>query len=1163
MLRLEQSRRLIAEGKTALAGHLILGAMVVFFLWEWVPWTLTVPWYIFVTVAGLARDRVGQYWRRLGGSSERGLGAFRGAVAFTGAVWGGGILVFAPLLEAEAIALLMTISAGLVAAAIASLAADRRAFLYFTCFLLGPLVFSLLNQGWTRFYAISAALTVMFAVMMYRLHSTTTESMVGQIVATARLAIKEDESNRDAGFVNAILASMPGPLVVVDSENRIELVNSGFTRTFGIELEEALGQQVGPMIVPPDQRALGDRLEAKARAEGFASGELRLARSDGTPIWVRAVASPATGVAEGSLLLLLQDVSEIQAAHQALLEAEREYRELVEDATDLVWKLDAEGRWSFLNRACREIYGASPAALLGGRFADRSSPDSQDIDRDALIRLLREGSPVADHETLHVDVEGQPRHLSFSARPLRGADGQITGAHGIARDVTEQVEVRQALENAREEAEQAGRAKSAFLANMSHEIRTPMNGVLGMIEVLLDSGLDQQQRRAADLVRTSAEALLQILNDILDFSKIEAGHLELEHVPFDLPRLVSAAAHLLAVPAAQNETELLVDVTEDVPSHVIGDPGRLRQVLTNLLGNAVKFTKGGEVVLSVRLVAIEGDRLSVRFAVRDTGIGIPDEQASTIFDEFTQADSSTTRHYGGTGLGLPICRRLVTLMEGELEVESEVGQGSEFHFTIDMGRGVEDLTAAAAAKPLDLSDSRCLVVDDHPVNRRIVRRILVGAGAVDIVEAPGTDEGLGEMRSGIQESKPFGLVILDMNMPAKSGFDFITELRADPSLGDPVFLVLTSAGEPGDGQRARDLGVAAYLTKPVGRADLLEALGSALARSEAVKEGSAPTELITVHSIGESRRSLEILLVEDNPVNQTVAVALLTRRGHKVDVADSGFGAVDSVEGKRYDVVLMDVQMPGMDGLEATRQIRLREDSQDLPIIALTAHALQKERDECLEVGMNGYVTKPYRPHELFGAVEGWGPRQTGPDIPWAPGAESDDSDDFLATLREERRVALSQEPPAGGSVEGESAREPSAPFPDSPVLDGEISDTAPPVGNGGPVNLPELYGEMREAGVEHVVEPLLAQFLVESPPRLDELAATTAAGDFSAASASAHAVKSAAGTIRASELATLLSDAERAGQEEDGAALKELVEKIQIEYRRVAEYLEQEIGDS
>jgi two-component system sensor histidine kinase/response regulator len=670
------------------------------------------------------------------------------------------------------------------------------------------------------------------------------------------------------------------------------------------------------------------------------------------------------------LSLLTSLVDRRFSAQTLELEAsERRYHQILESALDAFVGMDSRGLITDWNAQAEATFGWLRSEAMGQMLSQTIIPGRY---RDAHERGLRHFLASGEGPVLNKRIEISASHRDGREFPVELTISAISGSGthrfaAFARDITERKRSEQELLAAKEAAEQSNRTKSEFLANMSHEIRTPMNGILGMTELVLDTDLTVEQREHLGLVRLSAESLLSIINDLLDFSKIEAGKMELDLIPFDLRESLGETMMALSFRAHQKGLELVYEVQPEVPEALLGDPGRIRQILINLVGNAIKFTGHGEIFVCVDEQSPGSATTVLHFAVKDTGVGIPVEKQEKIFEAFSQADGSMTRKYGGTGLGLTISVRLVEMMGGRVWLESQPGQGSTFHFTVHLA--VQD-TASARPIPLQseqLRDLHALIVDDNFTNRRVLHGMLTRWG-MRPTSVEGGRAALQALEIAKSTGHPFPLILLDGQMPDMDGFALAEQIQKDPGLLAVTIMMLTSAGHLGDAARCRELGISAYLVKPIRQTELLDGICQVLNKATIPKN----RPLVTRYTLQENKHRCRVLLAEDNAVNQTLAFRLLEKRGYAVIVVGNGREAVEAFENNQFDVVLMDIQMPGMDGFEATAAIRAKEKltGVHIPIIAMTAHALKGDQERCLAAGMDGYVSKPIRTSELFSTIE-------------------------------------------------------------------------------------------------------------------------------------------------------------------------------------------------
>ncbi|MCA9054750.1 MAG: response regulator [Planctomycetaceae bacterium] len=638
--------------------------------------------------------------------------------------------------------------------------------------------------------------------------------------------------------------------------------------------------------------------------------------------------------------------------------AEIMLRAVLEHIPDHIYFKDRDSRFLAVNQAALHWYGlASQAQVLGksdfDMFAEAHARPAYEDEQ----QIIASGESMVSKEEKETWPDGRVTWVSTSKMPLCDLDGRVIGTFGISRDITRQKQTEQELRDAKEAAEAASRAKSAFVANMSHEIRTPLNAVIGLTELLLETHLDPQQQDYVRTVLESGESLLSLLNDILDFSKIESGRFELENRPFDVREVVGGTLKTLGLRAHKKGIELAWEVAADVPEAVSGDAVRFRQILVNLAGNAVKFTDEGEIVVSVdrsETPPRDPEGVVLHVCVRDTGIGIPADRLQAVFEQFEQADSSTTRKYGGTGLGLTISSRLVELMGGRLGVQSEIGKGTRFEFEIHLSPTPAGWAPASPSGLKALRGTKVLICDDNATNRRILIDNLTRWN-LRPVEADSGPRALQEFEQAETEGDPVRLVITDVHMPEMDGFEFATRLRARSEV--PI-IVLTSALRSEEFPKAGGLELSGQLTKPVKQSELQQAVLAALAGRDSAS--SATREPVKPLRLG---KNLEILLAEDSLPNQKLALGLLKRWGHSAHVVNNGRAAIDAWREGRFDLILMDVEMPELDGLAATREIRRIEGASEnhIPIVAMTAKAMAGDREACLAAGMDGYISKPIR----------------------------------------------------------------------------------------------------------------------------------------------------------------------------------------------------------
>ncbi len=799
----------------------------------------------------------------------------------------------------------------------------------------------------------------------------TTESPAKQPNAgELRLGVPAGNKGSDDGFrdfAESLVQHVDEVFFWRDPDNiRPYFVSHAYERIWGRPCHTAYGDPSWWIeSIHPDDRERAITAFRNGAAAGETHVEYRIVRPDGDVRWIWARTFPVHAES-GTLKRLIGIAQDCTDRKQA--EGMRAFlASIVASSDDSIIGTDLDGKILSWNQGSEKLFGYRAEEVLG-KHITLLFPTGHQADPFNALQKIRHHEKIERFESVRVAKGGRPIDVSVILSPITDSMGRLQGVSAIYRDITASKLADAELRRAKEAAEAASKAKSTFLATMSHEIRTPMNGILGMTELVLGSELAPDQRSSLELVQLSAESLLGVINDILDFSKIEAGKMEFESLPLDLRESLGEIMKTLGFRAHQKGLELVYDIRPDVPPAVVGDEGRLRQVLVNLVGNAIKFTDRGEILVTVERESGTDDGVRLHFSVRDTGVGIPADKQAKIFEAFSQADESMTRKYGGTGLGLTICNRLVGMMGGRIWVESQMGQGSTFHFTANLG--VQDTVPAPAVpvEPAQLRNLPVLVVDDNSTNRRLLVEILTRWG-MQPTAVEGGSAALTALQVARNSGRRFALILLDGNMPEIDGFTLAQRIQEQPDLVGTTIMMLTSADQMGHAALCRELGISAYLVKPVRQSELLDKIRKSLQNLPQPGASSAESAADPQSAAGKSR----VLLAEDNFVNQTLARKLLENHGYSVTVAGDGQAALSALEKDSFDIVLMDVQMPNMDGFEATAKIRERErtSGQHIPIVAMTAHALKGDEERCLAAGMDAYISKPIRREELYSIIEG------------------------------------------------------------------------------------------------------------------------------------------------------------------------------------------------
>ncbi len=904
----------------------------------------------------------------------------------------------------------------------------------------------------------------------------------------------QDALKNSEVFYQALVETLPQNILRKDTEGRFVFVNQKFCASLGKSVDEVLGKTDWDFFPPHlAEKYHHDDLRVMQTREPIDTIEANQTPGGGR-IFVHVIKTPlydANGDVVG-IQGIFWDVTERKKTEEALAYERDLLRALLDNIPDRIYFKDTQSRFLRVSSSMakrlgvnetREVFGKTDFDFYPKELAQEFFNDEQ--------RIILTGQPLINKLERIVDHDGQESWASVTKVPLRNKDNSIVGIIGISRDVTKLKEAEVALERARDSALETARVKSQFLANMSHEIRTPMNAMVGMTDLLFDTTLNEEQREFVNTIRTSTDTLLSIINDILDYSKLDAGKLTIETIDFDLRETVESTAEMLAQRAQSKGIELAYSIDENVPTKLRGDPGRMAQVMANLISNAVKFTERGEVVIRAALASDADDEVRIRISVSDTGIGIDPKTLPLIFQSFTQADGSTSRKYGGTGLGLAISKQLIEAMCGEIGVESSAGIGSTFWFELPLQKQPQQV---APREPADVRETCALVVDDSGATRGVLseqlRRWHMRADVAS--DAP---EALNLLRAAVVAGQPYDFAVIDMQMPGMDGLTLARAIKDDPSIANTRLIVVTPLGNRPDEELMENCGINACVPKPVRQSRLYDALVNSLHERSAIASPSP-----RVSDAPKAVSSVRILLAEDNLVNQRLAMRQLQKLGYVAHPASNGFEVLQELQRQSYDIILMDCQMPELDGYEVTRRLRTWEKETNRPptyIIAVTAHALDGDRERCVSAGMNDYITKPVHMVQLEAALN-----------------------------RALKRKAV---PVAQAAT----------------VLD--------------PVCLAGLK-ELREPGQPDPLLELFDLFQTESVACLEKIERGVADQNSAATAQAAHTLKGSASNLGATQLAACCAQAEKLARASDWNAMPDLVRHLKEELLRVKSALDAEL---